>query len=141
SRVPRGAAARTPTEQGRARGARRPRVAASGDYLVAVGREVHVVLRAGPAAAPAPADRAERGDHGRRDHALAQARAVEVRAAAALARPAAAGVRVLDRVQVDRLAVRVHRPVAGARAAGAGRGDGVAAVEGGRLVAAVVYGL
>ena len=52
-------------------------------------------------------------DHRQRDHALAQARAVEVGDAAALARAAAAGVGVLDRVQVDRLAVGVHRPVAG----------------------------
>src|SRR4051812_49625755 len=46
---------------------------------VAVHREVHVVLGvAGPAAAPAPADRGERRSHLRGDHAAPVTRAVAV---------------------------------------------------------------
>ena len=99
--------------------------------LVTGRREVHVVLRrAGPRAAPAPADRPERRDDRRRHHPGPHARAVEVRERGLVARHAAADVGVLDRVQVDRLAVGVLRPVCRCRSsAGARRRHGLAALE------------
>src|SRR5215218_10185851 len=106
-----------------------------GSDSATVDREVHVVLGAvRPIAAPAPADRAERRDHGRRDHPFPQVRAVEERPATRIANAPAAHVRVLDRVEVDRVAVGVVRPVAAARPAGARGRDRLAAVEGARDV-------
>ena len=92
-------------------------------------REVLVVLdRAGPPSAPPPADRVERADeraafHG---HALPHRLPGDVRAARVVVHAAVLDVRVLDRVDVDRAAVRVLRP-----AARAGR---AAAVERRRVV-------
>src|SRR5439155_25402169 len=78
---------------------------------VPVEGEVHVVLRrAGPGAAPTPADRAEGRNDRRRHHPLAESRAVEVTPRVRVARHAAADVRVLARVDVDCKAVRMVRP-------------------------------
>src|SRR5213083_2790481 len=64
---------------------------------MAGGGEVHVVLRrAGPRAAPAPADRPESADNPARDHAGPDLRAVEIRHARGLACAAAARVRILE---------------------------------------------
>src|SRR4051812_42388971 len=107
--------------------------------LVPVDREVHVVLRrARPRAAPAPADRRERAHDGVVDHALAVSRTIEVRERGLVARHAASDIRILDGVEVDRLAVGMLRPRAGrlVRAGpGARRGGRLAALEGGREVA------
>src|SRR5436190_1189913 len=81
--------------------------------LVAGRGEMHVVLRrARPGAAPPPADRAEGAHDRRRHHPAPDLRAVEVRNAGALPRPAAARVRIFDRVQIDREAEGVLRPAA-----------------------------
>src|SRR5579862_7703569 len=89
-------------------------------WLVAVDREVHVVLRgADPRASPAPADRREGPAHGRRDHPRPHVRPLEIRERGLVARHPAADVRVLARVEVDRLPERVHRPVVRGRAAAA----------------------
>src|SRR6266536_5185415 len=99
-------------------------------------REVHVVLRgAGPGAAPAPPDRAEGIDDSAGHHPTPVPGAVAVGQARGVARLATADVRVLDRVDVDRETVRVHRPAARAVTAGAGRGHGLAAREGPAYVA------
>src|SRR6266511_3382742 len=68
-------------------------------HLVPGGGKVHVVLRpAGPVAAPSPADRAERLDDGRGHHPAPQPGAVEVGQTRAFARPPAADIRILDRL-------------------------------------------
>src|SRR5918997_58564 len=73
----------------------------------AVGGEVLVVLGPGPVAAPLPPDPPE-GTHGRAarlDHALGVPRAVRVGPAGGRGHVTGGGhVRVLDRVEVDRLA-------------------------------------
>src|SRR6266516_4076264 len=97
---------------------------------VAVDREVHVVLgRAAPGPAPPPADRAEGGENGRRHHSLAQMRAVEVLPARWIVRHPAPDIRILERVEVDRVPVGVVRPCARALPARARRRHRVAAVE------------
>src|SRR3954470_9796631 len=98
--------------------------------LVAVEREVHVVLRvAGPCTAPAPADGCEGVDDVARDHARPMMGAVAVRLRQWIAAHPAPHVRVLDRVEVDRQPVRVVRPVAGAAATGTRRRNRIAAFE------------
>src|SRR4029079_19141804 len=97
------------TEGSRARPLRR---------LVAVAREVHVVLgRAGPVAAPAPADRAEGRDDRGRHHALPQPRPIEVAGPGRIARLTTPDIRVLGRVEVDREAVSMVLPGARSLAA------------------------
>src|SRR4051795_6483180 len=92
--------------------------------------EVHVVLGVtGPRAAPAPANRSERIHDPSRDHPGPVVRAVAVLLRQRITAHAAADVRVLDRVQVERLPVRVVGPVAGALPAAARRWNGVAALE------------
>ena len=84
--------------------------------LASRGGEVHVVLGvAGPGAAPAPADRAERRDRARGHHPLAVAGAVAVAPRLPVAALPASDVGVFARVDVHRQAVGVLRP--GARAA------------------------
>src|SRR4029079_18340396 len=76
------------------------------------GREVLVVLGAAPRAAPAPPLGAERADGlvARVDHPLEAERAVRVAAALLRGDVASGDVRVLDRIDVDRAAVRVLGP-------------------------------
>ncbi len=88
--------------------------------LVPVPGEVHVVLGvSGPRATPAPADRPERSHDRRRDHPGPHLLAVRVGEPGRIPRHPAPDVGVLDRVDVDREAVGVVRPRAGARLAGA----------------------
>src|SRR4051794_30992826 len=102
-----------------------------GAGLVAVEGEVHVVLRIPrPAAAPAPADGRERRTHLCRDHAPTVAGTVAVGLRLRIAAHAAADVRVLDRVEVNREAVGVIGPATGAAAAAARRRDRLPALEG-----------
>ena len=94
------------------------------------GREVHVVLRrAGPGAAPAPADRAECAYDRRCDHPAAKPRAIHVARASPVACPPTPDVRVLQRVQVDRPTIRVVRPAPRTGASRAGRRHGLATFE------------
>ena len=108
----------------------------------AAGGEVLVVARAAPAPAPAPADARERahdraalGDHAR---ARAHARAVEVGPRGGVARRAVGrDVRVLDRIEVDRAAVGVLRPVRRPGRAAAVEGRGVVGLDRAEVGAAV----
>ena len=99
--------------------------------LAAVRREVLVVGRAGASVRPSPSRRARTRARARRPRPPCPAgRSRDPRTPSrspAITR-AALDVRVLDRVDVDRLAVRVHRPVLRARR------DGEAAVERRRVV-------
>src|SRR4029079_4848813 len=108
--------------------------------LSAVEGEVLVVADAArPAAAPAPALRAECLDQ----HAALvrrsglMPRAVEVRRARAVRARASADVRVLDRVDVDREAGRMGRPVARAGRGATVEGRGVVGLDRPEVVAAV----
>ncbi len=107
--APRRDAGAVPRGLGRPRRADRPRAV---PRLAAARREVLVVRRAGPAAAPRPAARGERlHEHAPGDgHARPGARAVRERPARRRRHPCALDVRVLDRVDVDRPAVGVLRP-------------------------------
>ncbi len=94
------------------------------------GREVHVVLRrAGPGAAPVPADRAECAYDRRCDHPAAKPRAIHVARALPVACLPTPDVRVLQRVQVDRPTIRVVRPAPRTGASRAGRRHGLATFE------------
>src|SRR5437899_2589803 len=98
--------------------------------LVPRRREMHVVLRrAGPAAAPAPSDRAEGADDRRGNHPGPVQGAVEIAPARRVAALPAADVGVLDRVDVDGLPIGVLRPGACAPAPDARRGHRLPAFE------------
>ena len=108
------------------------RHADDGSGSVAVGREVHAVDRAMPRPAPGPADRGERPGHdvAGLDHAGPDVGAVEVGAGQFGQHPGAAGVGVLERVEVDGEAAGVRRPVGAATDVPADERGGVVAVAG-----------